>query len=132
MISYKLTNKLYFLGVPPTHCNWVQDFKLYTLFTHDCVDYQNNTSIIKFADDTTVIGLITGGDRSAYRREVADLVKCQDNNLPLNVNKNQGDDCRSKEEEGSALKTLTLVRLRWREGVVSDSWVFTSLRIQEC
>lgn len=57
VIPYKLTNKLYFLGVPPTQYNWVQDFKLYTLFTHDCVTYQNNTSIIKFADDTTVIGL---------------------------------------------------------------------------
>ena len=47
---------------------------LYTLFTHDCVASQNNTSIIKFADDTTVMGLITAGDEAAYRREVADLV----------------------------------------------------------
>ncbi|KAI4900481.1 hypothetical protein NFI96_003966 [Prochilodus magdalenae] len=43
---------------------------LYTLFTYDCVASQSNTSIIKFADDTTVIGLITGGDETAYRREV--------------------------------------------------------------
>ncbi|KAI4895198.1 hypothetical protein NFI96_023811, partial [Prochilodus magdalenae] len=42
---------------------------LYTLFTYDCVASQSNTSIIKFADDTTVIGLITGGDETAYRRE---------------------------------------------------------------
>ncbi|KAI4886686.1 hypothetical protein NFI96_027635, partial [Prochilodus magdalenae] len=47
---------------------------LYTLFTYDCVASQSNTSIIKFADDTTVIGLITGGDETAYRREVAELV----------------------------------------------------------
>lgn len=54
---------------------------LYTLYTYDCVASQNNTSIIKFADHTTVIGLISGVDESAYRRDVASLVKCQDNNL---------------------------------------------------
>ncbi|KAL7834203.1 hypothetical protein SRHO_G00284500 [Serrasalmus rhombeus] len=49
---------------------------LYTHFTHDCWSSQNNTSIIKFADDTTVVGLITGGDETAYRKEVAELVAC--------------------------------------------------------
>ena len=48
--------------------------ELYTLFTYDCVASQNNASIIKFADDTTVIGLIAGGVETVYRREVADLV----------------------------------------------------------
>ena len=49
---------------------------------------QNNTSIIKFADDTTVIGLITGGVETAYRRDVADLVAwCHVNNLFLNADK---------------------------------------------
>ncbi|KAI4905611.1 hypothetical protein NFI96_003219 [Prochilodus magdalenae] len=61
---------------------------LYTLFTYDCVASQSNTSIIKFADDTTVIGLITGGDETAYRREVAELVDwCGYNNLSLNTDK---------------------------------------------
>ncbi|KAI4874696.1 hypothetical protein NFI96_021606, partial [Prochilodus magdalenae] len=61
---------------------------LYTLFTYDCVASQSNTSIIKFADDTTVIGLITGGDETAYRREVAELVGwCDYNNLSLNTDK---------------------------------------------
>ena len=32
---------------------------LYSLFTHDCVATQASNSIIKFADDTTVRGLIT-------------------------------------------------------------------------
>jgi hypothetical protein len=42
--------------------------------------------IIKFADDTTVVGLITGNDETAYREEVRDLtVWCKDNNLSLNV-----------------------------------------------
>ena len=31
---------------------------LYTLFTYDCAPTQRNTTIIKFADDTTVIGLV--------------------------------------------------------------------------
>ena len=49
---------------------------LYTLFTYDCIPSQSNTSIIKFADDTTVIRLITGGKETAYsyREEVAQLV----------------------------------------------------------
>ena len=46
-----------------------------------------SNSIIKFADDTTVVGLITN-DETAYREEVRALgVWCQENNLTLNVNK---------------------------------------------
>jgi hypothetical protein len=42
-----------------------------------------------FADDTTVVGLITDNDETSYREEVKDLaVWCQDNNnLSLNVSK---------------------------------------------
>jgi hypothetical protein len=40
----------------------------------------------KFADDTTVVGLITDNNETAYREEVRDLaVWCQDNNLSLKV-----------------------------------------------
>jgi hypothetical protein len=47
-----------------------------------------SNSIIKFADDTTVVGLITNSDETAYREEVRALgVWCQENNLTLNVNK---------------------------------------------
>jgi hypothetical protein len=46
----------------------------------------HSNTIIKFADDTTVVGLITNNDETAYREEVRDLtVWCQDNNLSLNV-----------------------------------------------
>ena len=42
----------------------------------------------KFADDITVVGLITNNDETAYREEVRDLaVWFQDNNLSLNVSK---------------------------------------------
>ncbi|XP_072887126.1 mitochondrial import receptor subunit TOM40 homolog isoform X4 [Hemitrygon akajei] len=44
--------------------------------------------IIKFADDTTVVGLISKNDESAYREEVQQLMDwCRANNLSLNVNK---------------------------------------------
>ena len=46
----------------------------------------DSNTIIKFADDTTVVDLITDNDETAYREEVRDLaVWCQDNNLSLNV-----------------------------------------------
>ncbi|KAI3372437.1 hypothetical protein L3Q82_022927, partial [Scortum barcoo] len=35
---------------------------LYSLFTHDCVATHSSNTIVKFADDMTVIGLITGDD----------------------------------------------------------------------
>ncbi|KAI3357949.1 hypothetical protein L3Q82_016327, partial [Scortum barcoo] len=40
---------------------------LYSLFTHDYVATNSSNTIVKFADDTTVIGLITGDDETAYR-----------------------------------------------------------------
>jgi hypothetical protein len=47
-----------------------------------------SNTIIKFADNTTVVGLITGDDESVYREEVTDLaVWCQNNSLSLNVSK---------------------------------------------
>ena len=43
---------------------------------------------MKFADDTTVIGLIQEDDESVYRREVDHLVSwCTENNLVLNIQK---------------------------------------------
>ena len=61
---------------------------LYSLFTHDCVAKHDSNTIIKFADDTTVVSLITENDETAYREEIRDLaVWCQDNNLSLNVSK---------------------------------------------
>jgi hypothetical protein len=40
---------------------------LYSLFTHDCVVMHASNSIIKFADYTTVVGLITNNDEKDYR-----------------------------------------------------------------
>ena len=48
----------------------------------------SRNSIIKFVDDTTVVGLISGGDESAYRDEVEQLsVWCTENNMALNTTK---------------------------------------------
>ncbi len=44
------------------------------------------SKLLKFADDTTLIGLIQDGDESAYRQEVKELaVWCSLNNLELNT-----------------------------------------------
>ena len=48
----------------------------------------DSNTIIKFADDTTMVGLITDNDETAYREEVRDLAGwCQNNNLSLNITK---------------------------------------------
>ncbi len=61
---------------------------LYSLCTHDCTATQSFNVIIKFADDTMVIGLITDNDETAYREEVNTLTKwCQVNDVSLNINK---------------------------------------------
>ncbi len=61
---------------------------LYSLYTHDCVSSHSSTSIIKFADDTVVLGLINNDDEAAYLEEVDRLTSwCQDNCLSLNVSK---------------------------------------------
>ena len=53
---------------------------LYSLFPHDCVALQD--PVIMFADDTTVVGLITNNDESAYWKEVSELALCcQENSL---------------------------------------------------
>ena len=60
----------------------------YFLFSHDCVALHHTNSLIKFADDTTVVGLITNCDESAFRKEISELALwCHDNNLSLNVSK---------------------------------------------
>jgi hypothetical protein len=54
---------------------------LYSLFTHHSVAVHDSNTVIKVADNTTVVGLITDKDETVYREEVSDLaVCCQDNN----------------------------------------------------
>ncbi|KAL0199177.1 hypothetical protein M9458_007717, partial [Cirrhinus mrigala] len=59
---------------------------LFSLYTNDCTCKDLSVKLLKFADDTTVIGLIQDGDESAYRQEVKELtVWCSHNNLELNT-----------------------------------------------
>ncbi len=61
---------------------------LYSLYTHDCAATHSSNVIVKFADNTTVIGLITDNDETAYREEMSTLTKwCQENHLSLNIDK---------------------------------------------
>ncbi len=53
---------------------------------HDCASKDPSVKLLKFADDTTLIGLIQDSDKSAYRQEVEQLaVWCNLNNLELNT-----------------------------------------------
>ena len=114
IVHSKLITKLRSLGLNTSLCNWILNFLmghlpgnntsttltintgasqgcvlspcLYSLFTHNCVARHDFNTIFKVADDTTVVGLITDDDETAYREEVRDLAMwCQDSNLSLNV-----------------------------------------------
>ncbi|KAK3539408.1 hypothetical protein QTP70_006465 [Hemibagrus guttatus] len=59
---------------------------LFFLYTNDCTSTDPSVKLLKFADDTTVIGLIQDGDESAYRQEIEQLAAwCSRNNLELNT-----------------------------------------------
>ncbi|TWW62553.1 putative RNA-directed DNA polymerase from transposon BS [Takifugu flavidus] len=42
---------------------------LFSLYTNCCTSSHQSVKLIKFADDTTLIGLISNGDETAHRRE---------------------------------------------------------------
>ncbi|KAK1789961.1 hypothetical protein P4O66_002282 [Electrophorus voltai] len=69
---------------------------LYSLYTYDCTATSNSTIIVKFADDTGVMGLISDNDERAYLEEIKHL----ENNLLLNVSKTKEliVDCSKKQE----------------------------------
>ncbi len=77
---------------------------LYSVYTNVCVSHCKSVQIFKFADDTTLIGLITNNNESYYRREVSTLFEWScTHNLKLNV-----------------LKTKEMVfDFRWRKNAVS-------------
>ncbi|KAL0157679.1 hypothetical protein M9458_045755, partial [Cirrhinus mrigala] len=59
---------------------------LFSVYINDCTSKDPSVKLLKFADDTTVIGLIRDGDESAYRQEVEQLsLWCSHNNLELNT-----------------------------------------------
>lgn len=61
---------------------------LFSLFTHGCVPLHGCNTIMKFGDDTMVVGKIRGNEESAYRDEGQHLVTwCTNHNLVLNMQK---------------------------------------------
>ncbi|KAK1795701.1 hypothetical protein P4O66_001021 [Electrophorus voltai] len=74
---------------------------LYSLHTYDCTATSSSTIIVKFADDTVVMGLISDNDERAYLEEIKHLENwCQENNLLLSVSKTKEwiVDCSKKQE----------------------------------
>ena len=43
---------------------------MFSLTTNDCVSQHTSVQLVKFADDTTLEGLVTNSDESEYRHEV--------------------------------------------------------------
>ncbi|KAL0161079.1 hypothetical protein M9458_044804, partial [Cirrhinus mrigala] len=81
IIPQQLINKLNLQGC-------VLSPLLFMLLTHDCTAKFSSNHIIKFADGTTVVGLISNNGETPYREEVAQLVEwCGGNNLSLSVSK---------------------------------------------
>ena len=59
---------------------------LFTLYTSDCRSQSSKCPLIKFADDTALIGLISKDDDSAFLSQVDSFVNhCDANYLELNV-----------------------------------------------
>ncbi|KAF7711310.1 hypothetical protein HF521_000321 [Silurus meridionalis] len=55
---------------------------LFTLLTHDCVAMHSSNHIVKFANDMSVVGLISKNDESAYGGEVKQLTAwCEAKNI---------------------------------------------------
>ena len=61
---------------------------LYSLFTNDCKPSSDSVKMTKFADDTTLVGLIKNENEDEYRQEIYGLTTwCDNNNQLLNQQK---------------------------------------------
>lgn len=61
---------------------------LYSLYTYDCTHTHHTNTIVKFEDDTPVLGFISDPDETTYRDKVCRLIGwCAENNPSLNVKK---------------------------------------------
>lgn len=61
---------------------------LFILYTNDMKATQESNTVIKFADDTAVIGRISSNNETPYRDEINRIVDwCADNNLLVNGEK---------------------------------------------
>lgn len=114
---------------------------LYTLFTYDCVAYLPDNIILKFADETAVIGRVTGRDEPAYRREVNRLgSRCSDNKLTLNSDKKEEIIVDMRKEKGPHEPLFIRdLEVEWMSSVrylgvhISDdlTWTFNTTQVVE-
>ncbi len=101
-----------------------------SLLTHDCTAKFSSNHIIKFADDTTVVGLISNNDEMHYREEMAQLAEwCGANNLSLNVEKTKEVVMDFRRRNSTDHPPLTIDSSTVRESAALNSWGCTSRRI---
>ncbi|KAK1792063.1 hypothetical protein P4O66_001841 [Electrophorus voltai] len=103
IIPSRLTTKLEDLGLLPSLCDWISNFLTDKpqSYTYNCVATSSSTIIVKFADDTVLMGLFLDNDERVYLEETKHLENwCQENNLLLNVSKTKKliVDCSKKQE----------------------------------
>lgn len=85
-IGSTLSNKIITNTGAPQGC--VLSPVLFTLYTNDCRSVFDDCNIIKYADDTVIIGKILNDDCRNYETQVRKFVEwCTDNYLVLNVKK---------------------------------------------
>ncbi|KAK3556453.1 hypothetical protein QTP70_008263 [Hemibagrus guttatus] len=94
---------------------------------YDCVATTNSSTVIKFADNTVVVRLISDNNETAYMEEIRNLKNwCQRNNLLLNVSKTKEliVDFSTKQERNYQTAVINECPVER----VSDTSVFTSRR----
>ncbi len=95
---------------------------LFTQLTHDCTAKFSSNHIIKFANDTSVVGLISNNNEMHYKEEVAQLAEwCGANNLSLNVSKTKEVVMDFRQNSGDHPHWPSTARL-WRESAALNSW----------
>lgn len=57
----------------PQGCVWSP--LLYSLYTQDCIATFESNTIVKFADDTAVVGLLTKNNQKVYLKKVENPAK---------------------------------------------------------
>lgn len=106
---------------------FLQSSLLFSSYTHDCIPSHPTSTVIKFAHDTTLVGLITGGDKSGCRDKMQWLAKWFGrNNLSVTqYQENQGRGQGLQEEQGlTFLGWSTLQRWLRRPSSKSSSWEY--------